>query len=172
MKRQEITSLEHATAQIISQMKEMAKSKKAALNEIDKVNMSTRKKACALVYLPFYLARYEKEGKQRYLIYPPSIVGDMGILTKMKGALGAARMKAFLQPRSKAITTFLNQLVPLLQQNPMLEKEVTEAGIQESVLRIKELRIGVKRGLEELENEQWISRNELQDFSKLLYIYA
>ena len=172
MKRQEITSLDQATAQIISQMKEMAKSKKAALNEIDKVNMSTRKRACALVYLPFYLARYEKEGKQRYLIYPPSIVGDMGILTKMKGALGAARMKAFLQPRSKAIATFLNQLVPLLQQDPMLEKEVTEAGIQESVLRIKELRMGIKRGLEELENEQWISRNELRDFSKLLYIYA
>jgi hypothetical protein len=32
--------------------------------------------------------------------------------------------------------------------------------------------MGVKRGLEELEKEQWISRNELEDFSKLLYIYA
>jgi hypothetical protein len=54
----------------------------------------------------------------------------------------------------------------------MLEKEVTEAGIQESLLRIKELRLGVKRGLEELENEQWISRDEVENFSKILYIYA
>jgi hypothetical protein len=172
MKQQKATSLEQDTAQIINQMKEMAKSKKAALNEIDNVNMPTRKRTGALVYLPFYLARYEKEGNQRYVIYPPSIVGDMDILTKMKGALGAAKMNAFLQPRSKAITTFLNQLIPLLQQNPMLEKEVTEAGIQESLLRIKELRLGVKRGLEELENEQWISRDEVENFSKILYIYA
>jgi hypothetical protein len=153
-------------------MKEMAKSKKAALNEIDNVNMPTRKRTGALVYLPFYLARYEKEGQQRYVIYPPSIVGDMDILTKMKGALGVAKMRAFLQPRSKAITTFLNQLIPLLQQNPMLEKDVTEAGIQESLLRIKELRLGLKRGLDELANEQWISQDEVENFSKILYIYA
>ncbi len=172
MKRQEITSLEQATAQITRQMKELVASKKAALNEVDKINVPTGKRAFALVYLPFYLARYEKEGKQRYLITPPSIVGDMDLLTKMKGALGAAKMKAFLQPRSKAIATFLNQLVPLLQQNPMLEKEVTEAGIQESLLRIKELRLGVKKGLEELENEQWISKDEVENFSKILYIYA
>ena len=172
MKQQKAASLEQDTAQIINQMKEMAKSRKAALSEIDNVNMPTRKRTGALVYLPFYLARYEKEGNQRYIIYPPSIVGDMDILTKMKGALGAAKMNAFLQPRSKAITTFLNQLIPLLQQNPMLEKEVTEAGIQESLLRIKELRLGVKRGLEELENEQWISRDEVENFSKILYIYA
>ncbi len=172
MKQQKATSLEQDTAQIINQMKEMAKSKKAALSEIDNVNMPTRKRTGALVYLPFYLARYEKEGTQRYVIYPPSIVGDMDILTKMKGALGAAKMNAFLQPCSKAITTFLNQLIPVLQQNPMLEKEVTEAGIQESLLRIKELRLGVKRGLEELENEQWISKDEVENFSKILYIYA
>ena len=172
MKQQKITSLEQDTAQIINQMKEMEKTKKTALQEIDNVNMPTRKRTGALVYLPFYLARYEKEGNQRYVIYPPSIVGDMDILTRMKGALGAAKMNAFLQPRSKAITTFLNQLVPLLQQNPMLEKEVTEAGIQESLLRIKELRLGVKKGLEELENEQWISKDEVENFSKILYIYA
>ncbi len=172
MKQQKTTSLEQDTAQIINQMKEMAKTKKAALQEIDNVNMPIRKRTGALVYLPFYLARYEKEGNQRYVIYPPSIVGDMDILTKMKGALGAAKMNAFLQPRSKAITTFLNQLIPLLHQNPMLEKEVTETGIQESLLRIKELRLGVKKGLEELENEQWISKDEVENFSKILYIYA
>ena len=172
MKRQEITSLEDTTSLIINQMNEMAKSKKAALNEFDRISMPRRKRAYALVCLPFYLARYEMEAKKRYVVYPPSIVGDMGILTKMKGVLGAAKMKTFLQPRSKAMTAFLNQLVTLIQKSPMFEKEVTEAGIQDSVLRIKELRMGVKRGLKELEDEKWISKNELQTFSKLLYIYA
>jgi hypothetical protein len=54
----------------------------------------------------------------------------------------------------------------------MLEKDVTEAGIQESLLRIKELRLGLKRGLDELANEQWISQDEVENFSKILYIYA
>ncbi len=172
MKRQEITTLRDTTSLIINQMNEMAKSKKAALNEFGRISMPRRKRVCTLVYLPFYLARYEMEGRQRYVVYPPSIVGGMGILTKMKGVLGAAKMKAFLQPRSKAMTVFLNQLVTLFQKNPMFEKEVTESGIQDSILRIKERRIGVKRGLKELEDEKWISRNELRAFSKLLYIYA
>jgi len=172
MKRQEITSLEDTTSLIINQMNEMAKSKKVALNEFDRIGMPRRRGACALVYLPFYLARYEMEAKNRYVVYPPSIVSGMGILTKMKGVLGAAKMKAFLQPRSKAITLFLNQLLTLIQKDPMFEKEVTDAGIHDSVLRMKKLRIGVKRGLKELRDENWISKDELQTFNKLLYIYA
>jgi hypothetical protein len=172
MKQQEITTLEDTTAHITNQMNEIAKTKKATLNEFDAITMPRRKRAYTLVYMPFYLARYETEDKKRYVIYPPSIVGDMGILTRMKGALGATKMKALLQPRSKAMATFLNQLVTLIEKNPMLEKEVTEAGIQASVLQTKQLRIGVKKGLKELENENWISENELQTFNKLLYIYA
>ena len=173
IKRQEIAALQNTSSSIIDQMNEMAKSKKASLcAQFDRIKMARRKKAHALVYLTFYLARYEMEPKKRYALYPPSIVSDMGILTKMKGALGATKMKAFLQPRSKAMTAFLDQLITLMQNSPMLEKEVTEAGIQDSVLRIKQLRKGVKRGLKELEDEKWISKNELQTLSKLLYIYA
>lgn len=172
IKRQEVIALEKTTSLIIKQMKEMAKSKKAALNELNRLGMPRRKRTHALVYLPFYLARYEMEGKNRYAVYPPSIVNDMGILTKMKGVLGTAKMKAFLQPRSKAITQFLNQLVPLIQKNHMIERKLTDAGIQDSVLRIKKLRLSVKRGLKELKDEKWISKKELQTYSKVLYIYA
>jgi hypothetical protein len=171
-KRQEITSLENTTSSIIGQMNEMAKSKKAALNQLDDLGVPRRKNAITLVYMPFYLVRYEMEARKRYAIYPPSIVSDMGIMTKMKGAFGAAKMKEFLQPRSKTITTFLYQFVTLIERDPMFEKEVTDAGIEDSVLRIKTLRIGVKRGLKELENEEWMSQDELQTIAKLLYIYA
>jgi hypothetical protein len=171
-KRQEIASLENTTSLIIGQMNEMAKSKKAALNQLDDLGVPRRKKAITLVYMSFYLVRYEMEARKRYAIYPPSIVSDMGIMTKMKGAFGVAKMKEFLQPRSKTITTFLYQFVTLIERDPMFEKEVTDAGIEDSVLRIKTLRIGVKRGLKELENEEWMSQDELQTIAKLLYIYA
>jgi hypothetical protein len=172
MMKQEIAALENNTSHIISQMNEMAKSKKAALNQFDDLSVPRRKHTVSLVYMPFYLVRYEMETTKRYALYPPSIVGDMDLMTKMRGVLGAARMKAFLQPRSKAIAAFLDQFITLIQRNPMFEKEVTDAGIEDSVLRIKQLRIGVKRGLKELENEEWMSPNELQTIAKLLYIYA
>ncbi len=176
VKRQKITSqvpaLKDTASLIINQMNEMVKSKKAALIELDRIGMPRRKKAVALVYLPFYLARYEREANKRYVVFPPSIVSGMGMLTKLKGVFGVAKMKAFLQPRSKAITVFLNQLVPLIQKDSMFEKEVTEAGIQNSVLRIKELRIDIKRGLKELKNEEWISRSDFQTLGKLLFIYT
>jgi DNA repair exonuclease SbcCD ATPase subunit len=172
MKQKEITALKDTTFLIINQMNEMTKLKKVALNEVERIGLPKKEKAPKLIYLPFYFVRYEMEARNRYAVYPPSIVSGMGILTKMKGVFGAEKMKALLQPRSKAIALFLNQFLALIQKNPMFEKEVTDAGIQDSVLRVRKLRVGVKRGLRELKNENWISKNELQNLSKLLYIYA
>lgn len=81
-------------------------------------------------------------------------------------------MNTLLQPRSKALTEFLNQLVTLIQKNPLLERELTDAGIHDSILRRRKLRIAVKRGLKELKNENWITKNENQTLGKLLYMYA
>jgi len=172
MKRQEIVSLGGTTSLITKQMNELAKSKRAALNGFDAIAMRRRRKGCALVYVPFYFARYEREGKKRYVVYPPSTVSGMGILTKMKGAMGSPRMKDFLQPRSKAVGSFLNQLVTLIEKDSMFEREVTEAGIHNSILRQKKLRLGAKRGLKQLRDENWLSKDELQTLGKLLYIYA
>ena len=54
----------------------------------------------------------------------------------------------------------------------MLEKEIKEIGIRKSILLRKNLRVAVVKGLKQLENEKWISRKELQAFSKILYTYA
>lgn len=168
MKKQEITSLEDTTSSIIDQMNEMRKLKKEALKELDRISAPKSQRKYALVYLPLYIACYETEQKKRYVVHPPSVVGSMGILTKLKGVFGATKMKSFLQPRSKAITTFLSQLVTLIQENPVFEKEISDAGIRVSILRTKGSRELVKKGLEELKEEKWISESELQTFSKLL----
>ena len=168
MKQQEMTSLKDTTSSIINQMNEMAESKKAALNELDRIGTPRRREEYALVYLPLYFVCYETELKKRYVVYPPSIVGSMGILTKLKGVFGATKMKSFLQPRSKAITELLNHLVILTEENPVFEKEISDAGVRANILRTTELRIGIKRGLKELRDEKWISESELQSFSELL----
>jgi len=171
-KRQEISQLGDDTRHITNLMQKMVQTKKEFLHEFEEITLPGGKQAHGLVYIPFYLVRYEKEDKRRYVTFPPSSVEDMGILTKMKGALGAAKMTALLQSRSKALNQFLNHIVPLIEKDPMLEKVVTEAGIRDSILLKKQLRIGVKRGLKQLEREKWITKDELQTFSKFLYIYA
>ncbi len=172
MKRREIATLTDLTSHIMSLMQEMIQTKRVFLKEFDELIKSGGKWRRGLVYIPFYITRYEKGDKKRYVVYPPSTVGNMGILTKMKGALGAAKVKALLQSRSMVMTTFLNKLAQLIEKNPMLEKDITEAGIEASVVLKKRLRVGVKKGLKGLEKENWISKNELEAFSKLLYIYT
>jgi hypothetical protein len=168
MKQQEITFLEDTTSAIVNQMNEMVKLKRAALKELDGIGAAKRGRKHVLVYLPLYFACYETELKKRYVVYSPSVVGSMGILTKLKGVFGATKMKSFLQPRSKAITSLLNQLVPLIQESPVFEKEINDAGIKASILRTTASRIGIKRGLKELREEKWISESELQTLSELL----
>ncbi len=172
IKESEIRSMKEGASLIINQINGLAKSKKAALTRFDSICMARRRKRRAQVYLPLYLVRYERESDRRYDVYPPSVVSGMGMLAKLKGVFGATKMKHLLKPRSEAMATFLSQLITLIQKNPMLEKEVTEAGIQNSILRTKKLRLGVKRGLKDLREEKWISENEIKDMGELLFIHT
>jgi len=167
-KQQEMTSLNDMTSSIINQMSELVEPKKAAVNELDRMGTPRRREDQVLAYVPLYFVCYETEMKKRYVVYPPSIVGSMGILTKLRGVFGATKMKTFLQSRSKAITTLLNQLVILTGENPVFEKEVSSAGVKVNILRTIESRLGIKRGLKELKDEKWISESELQTYSELL----
>ena len=172
MKRQEIATLEEITRYITKSMQEILQKKKSFNTQFEKMVISPGKQTRRLVYIPFYLARYEKGNNRRYIIYPPSTAGDMGILARMKGALGATKVKALIQSRSEAVETFLNQLPTLFEKKPMIEKELTEAGIQKSILLGKNLRIAVTKGLKRLEDENWISKKELRAFTKILYTYT
>jgi hypothetical protein len=168
LEHQELASLEEMTSSIIKQINAMIKTKEAALNEIDSIGALERRRKYALVYLPVYFVCYETEVGKRYVVHPPSNVGSMGIKTKLKGVFGAGKMKSFLQSRSQAIATLLDRLVDLTQENPVFEKEITEAGIKANILRTTELQVGVKKGLTELRDEGWISENEFQILNELV----
>lgn len=162
MSEEAIEFLKDSTKTIVDQIDNLIKAKRAALDELGQMGMSERTSEYALFCLPFYLVCYQEKLKNRYTIYPPSFVGSMGILTKFKGALGAAKMKSILQPRSKTIATLLNELVPMIEQNPVFEKEVIDAGIEAKILKTKDSRSEVGKGFDELKAEGWISESELQ----------
>jgi len=168
MEQQELANLEEMTTSIINQINAMVKTKEAALNEINSMGAPGRRRKYALVYVPFYFVCYETKSSKRYVVYPPSILGSMGIKTKLKSVFGANKMKSFLQPRSQVIAALLDMLVDLTHENPVFEKEIIEAGIEASILRTTELRVGVMKGLRELRDENWISKDEFQYLNKLL----
>ncbi len=168
MKEQEMKSLEDTTSEIIDQMNEMVQLKKTALAEIDEMGMPKKYENNVLVYIPLYLTDYEAKQKRRYVVHPPSVIGSMGILTKFKGVFGMTRMKSFLQNRSKPLRIFLNQLVTLLNEDPVFEKETNDAGVRANIFGTKESRECIKKGLRELKEEGWISESESKAIIKLL----
>jgi len=165
---QEIEKFEGSSSTIVDQINKLLGLKRASLNEFEGMGIAEKRIGYTLVYLPFYVACYQRELKKRYVIYPPSIVGGMSVLTRLKGIFGAAKIKSLLQQRSKSITNLLNQLTTLISQNPVFEKEIDDAGIRANILRTKESCGRIEKGLGELRNEGWISESELQAFSESL----
>ncbi|MCW4015928.1 MAG: hypothetical protein NWF06_06125 [Candidatus Bathyarchaeota archaeon] len=168
LEQQELADLEEKTSSIIKQIDGMIKTKEAALNEIDSIGVEERRRKNVIVYLPVYFVCYETEVGKRYVVYPPSYVGSMGIKTKLRGVFGAGKMKSFLQPRSENIAALLDQLVYLTQENPVFEKEITEAGLKASILRTPELQVSVLKGITELKDEGWLSESEAQTLTEQL----
>ena len=168
LEQQELIDLEEKTAVIIKQIDVMIKSKEAALNALNNIGAEEKRRKQALVYLPLYFICYESEAERRYFVYPPSYVESLGIKTKLKGVFGAGKMKSFLQPRSQAIATLVDQLIHLINENPVFEKEITEAGNKANILRAADLQASIQQGILDLKNEGWISESEAQELNQNL----
>jgi hypothetical protein len=162
LEEQDLATLEDLTAAIIKQIDAMIKTKKTALDTIEDMGFEERRRKQALLYIPLYFVCYETEMGKRYVIYPPSTIGSLDIKTKLKGVFGAGKIKSFLQSRSTAITTLVDRLIDLIQENPVFEKEIIDAGIKANILGTKERKDVVKRGIVELQEEGWISEDEIE----------
>jgi hypothetical protein len=166
LEQQELSDIQEKTAAIIKQIDVMVKAKEAALNELDSIGAKDRRRKQAIAYLPLYFVCYETDTEKRFVVYPPSYVGSLGIKTKLKGVFGAGKMKSFLQPRSQAIATLLDQLVYLTKENPVFETEITEAGNKADILREADSQAYIQKGIMELKNEGWISDSEVQELNQ------
>jgi hypothetical protein len=164
LNQKKIKSLEDATSTIVTQLDNLTKQKRTSLNELEKMGISNHKKS-ALAYVPFYLVCFQAEAERRYIVYPPSIAGTLGVLTKLKGVLGISKIKSLFQQRSKAVTNILNQVVTVIEHDPLFKRDLHDAGAKTNILQSEETREMVKRGLEELRREEWISENEFQTLS-------
>jgi DNA repair exonuclease SbcCD ATPase subunit len=165
--KQEMDKLESLTSAIIQQMDKIAKLREADLANFEKLGVQQKHKSPTLIYMPFYLACYEAEVKKRYVVFSPSFVNSIGFTTKIKGALGKAKVKHLLVPRFKSITSLLNKLPALIEQNVAFGREVYEAGDKADMLKSSSMREQIKSGLEKLKGEGWLSQREYEAFAEL-----
>jgi myosin heavy subunit len=168
MTQQKINSLEDLTKTLVDQQDDLAKQKRASLNELEKLGMHDNRRKTVLAYVPLYLACFQADATRRYVVYPPSIAGTMGVMTKFKGMFGASRVKSLFQQLSPAETAILNQLVMVIEHDPVFKRDLHDAAAQVSITRNKEIRERIQQGLAELRREEWISENELQTLNTSL----
>jgi hypothetical protein len=168
LEEQELASLQDMTTAIIKQIDEMISIKEAALAELHDMGINDRRRKKVLLYLSAYLVCYETEVSKRYVVYPPSKLGCVGIKTKLKSVFSSGKMNYFLQNRSETISVLLDHLVDLTQENPVFEKELNEAGHKANIFRKTETQLSVKKGISELKEENWISEREYQILNERL----
>jgi hypothetical protein len=168
LSQQEAKTMEDSTSMILSQLDTLTKKKRAALEELDAVGMKEQRRNTVLVHTPFYLACLRTQARRKYIVYPPSIASSMKTTTKLKGMFGLSKLGSLFQPRSKALSNVLNQVVTLADRDPVFEKDLYDAGIQASILKSADSRERILKGLGVLRNEGWVSINEAQALEALL----
>lgn len=168
MGQQETKLLEDSTSTLLAQLDKLAKQKRVLLEELNKMGIREQRRKHALAYVPLYLMCFQAADQRRYVVYPPSVAGSMSTITKFKGMLGVSKAKLLFQQRSKATTTILNQLITLVDRDPVFKRDLHDAGVRANILQTAESREKIRKGLQDLRNEDWISANEVQTLSTLL----
>jgi chromosome segregation ATPase len=166
--KQKIENLESLTSAITEKIDKTAKARTSNLNEIENLGIEQKQRTMTLVYVPFYLACYQFELKNRYVLFPPSAANSIGLTAKIKGALGMAKIKQLLTPRFEALTAFLGRIPSLIGQNPAFEREVFEVGDKFNILKRSAIREKIGTALKQFMEEGWLSEKDYENFIQKL----
>jgi len=168
--RQEIDTLEQQTKLILDQLGRTAKIREASIDNFMKLGVKQEPQLndVVLFYVPFYVVCYQLESKKRYLILPPSEANTIGLSTKLKSALGRAKIKQLLVPRFELITTLMDTIQVLTQQDAVFETEMRELGESTNILNTGSMRESIRKGLEYIRKEGWISEKEHQILNQII----
>jgi len=165
---QDIEKLEQQTKLITDHMGRTAKLRESSISNFSKlgIKQSSELKDAVLFYVPFYAICYQVDSKKRYLFLPPSEANAVGLSTKLKSALGKAKIKQLLTRRFDIITSLMDTIEVLAQQNVIFEKEMREMSHRTDILNMRSMRESIKKGLEYINKEGWLSEKEYQDLSQ------
>jgi hypothetical protein len=162
--KQEADKLEQQTKVILDQLGRTVKLREVSIENFKELGVEKEPglREAVLFYVPFYVICYKVDSKKRYLILPPSEANTIGLSTKLRSALGKAKIKQLLVPRFDVITSLMDTIHVLAQQNAVVETEMREMGERTNILKVASTRERIRKGLGHIRQEGWISEKEYQ----------
>ena len=157
--KQEMEKLASETKLISDQIGKLVKLREADIAQFDKLCIKSFSENLdkALVYMPFYVISYDKEIKDRYLIVPPSSMSAIDMSTKLKAVLGRARIKSFLAPRFRELTSMAENIQTQGQKNSIFAAELKQLGAINNILVMAWIHDEIDKGLLGLKNQGWLN---------------
>ena len=158
----EMEKLGNETKLISDQISRLVKLREADIDQFDKLSLDSLSKNLdkALVYMPFYVISYDKEKKNRNLIVPPSSMSAIDISTKLKAVLGRSKIKSFLAPRFKELTSMAENIQTQSRKNSIFAAELKQLGAVNNILVMGWICDEIDKGLTVLKNQGWLNDKE------------
>ena len=160
--KQEMEKLANETKLISDQISKLVKFREADVAQFDKLCIESFSENLdkALFYMPFYVISYDKKTRDRYLIVPPSSMSAIDISTKLKAVLGRARIKSFLAPRFKELTSMAENIQTQSRKNSVFAAELKQLGAMNNIVVMGWICDEIDKGLMGLKGQGWLNDKE------------
>ena len=164
--RDDMEKVEELASTISGKIDILTKMREASIEDFEALGIRQESDSNTLVYMPFYLTCYQSKSSRRFSYVEPSLVNSGGLSTRFK-AIGKMKITQVFQPRSQKITSILNNFLLLMENNVAFSHEIVEACSKTNILQSKEATDSIKKGLNELKTDGWLSENEFEFFSQV-----
>ena len=125
-------------------------------------------KSPALLYVPFYVIRYQSGLSKRSIFLPPLTASTMGFAAKLKGAFSGSKIKDVFTTRFKSISTLIKNVHVLAEKDSFLDDQIKALGEKNNLLNTFLTPGEIAEGLVYLRNQGWLSDKEYQVVSRSL----
>ncbi|MDR0797609.1 MAG: hypothetical protein LBE70_02665 [Nitrososphaerota archaeon] len=162
---QESKKLEEQTKSVLEEIESFIDQQEKLLANTESITLETdtKLKSNTIIYVPFYIAAYKKinTNLKRHFIFPPALASSLSFSSKLKGALGMAKIKSLLNERFKAISTLGENLQQLeTAVNSEIRVQIDDELKQKN--NILNMKTQLTNGLLLLKEEGWLSETDYQ----------
>jgi hypothetical protein len=160
--RQDIDMLEKNTKLLSDRIMEIIKNRESNIDELEKIHTTSVSDELdkAVFYVPNYVICYNSGERRRYLSLPPSSINTVGISTKLKGALGVARIRSCFSPRLKEMALLAETIEKQSLQDTIFETELKQLGEKNNILTVGWIDEEIEKGLLHLREKGWLNDKE------------
>jgi len=168
-----ISQIDHFSSTIESQIRGLIAEKTKEIKELESRAVPSEIGEMSLIGIPFYLAIFESPKRIRSEVYPPMVAKSYtSVLQRIKRMFFSfsleSRMRLLLNPRFPELDReiFLN-LKKRIMSSVSFREMIFEAGKSNNLLGSSEFAGSIVEGINDLEREGWIGRDEGRKIVKM-----